>query len=370
MKSSIRSLRITLLLPLLSVSPAVADTPLGWINSGTTSAYTTTQGEFEFSLAGLAVNDTIDFINARDDLIAADRRLAGKSGDLDGHKIEAHYGITDTLSVFLRRQEHGLTVELGEINSVNLVDIDTELLTEQLAAGAKWTLYQGNLLNSDNRNSALSLELTAYQNQSDDFDVVIDEISFDNLQIFFRDPQTFSVAALEDSGWKARFIYSWPMLELGVASLWAGYGESEAESRTTSDLTSATLKRAFEQEFDIEESYFYLGASLNLQLTPRLPLSINYEYISISDSDFSRLPENPPAGLPGFLAASQSTEDANHTLNARISYWLSPQFNVSLTGNLYSNQFLGVLPHYNNPLSGSFSSLLYGYAGLELGYRF
>ena len=30
-----------------------ADTPLGWINSANMAAYTTTRGEFEFSLAGL-----------------------------------------------------------------------------------------------------------------------------------------------------------------------------------------------------------------------------------------------------------------------------------------------------------------------------
>lgn len=348
----------------------MADTPLGWINAGTTSAYTTTKGEFEFSVAALAVNDTIDFIDARDDLIAADRRLVGKSGDLDGNKIEAYYGITETVSVFLKKQEHSLTVELGEINSVNLVDIDTELVTEQFTIGGKWTLYQGNLLNPGNKNSALSLEIAAYQNQSDDFGVVIDEISLDNIAVFFRDPQTFSVANFEDSGWKARFIYSWPMQNLGVASFWAGYGESEAESVTTSDLTSATLKRFFEQEFDIEESYFYLGASLNIDITPRLPLSVNYEYISISESKFSQVPVDPPAGLPGFLSSNQAGEDANHTLNARISYWLTPQVNISLTGNLYSNQFLGVLPHYNNPLTGSFSSVLYGFAGIELGYRF
>ncbi|MDD9960250.1 MAG: hypothetical protein OXU66_15125, partial [Gammaproteobacteria bacterium] len=69
-----------------------ADTLLGWINAGNVSAYTTNQGKFELSLAGLAVNDSLDFLNIRDDLIANNQRLAGKSGDLDGFKFEMSYG--------------------------------------------------------------------------------------------------------------------------------------------------------------------------------------------------------------------------------------------------------------------------------------
>ncbi len=107
---------------LLHATGASGDTPLGWINNGTTSAYTTTRGELELSASIQAVNDTIDFLNVRDDLFANNQRLVGKSGDLDGFKLEAHYGITDFLSVFARHQEHELTVEcipsehMGPIN--------------------------------------------------------------------------------------------------------------------------------------------------------------------------------------------------------------------------------------------------------------
>lgn len=158
---------------------------------------------------------------------------------------------------------------------------------------------------------------------------------------------------------------------MNIASIWAGYGESKATSGTTSDLTSATFRNFFEQRFELEESYLDLGASLTMQLTQRLPLTISYEAINISDSNLEQFPENPPSQLPGFLsAANQSDEDINHTLRISLGYWLTPRFNVNLTGNLYSNQFLGLLPHYNNPLSGSFSTLPYGVAGIELGYNF
>jgi hypothetical protein len=108
-----------------------------------------------------------------------------------------------------------------------------------------------------------------------------------------------------------------------------------------------------------------------LQVTPRIPITISYEAISISDSNFIQFPENPSSALPGFLSgANQSSEDINHTLRVSVAYWLTRRLNISLSGNFYTNQFLGVLPHYNNPLSGSFSSLPYGFAGVELGYRF
>jgi len=243
----------TLLLFNLSPSPVHGDTPLGWINSGNQSAYTITKGEFEVNAAGLAVNESIDFLNIRDDLIANSQTLAGDSGNLSGSKFELHYGITEELAVFYRQQQHSLTVDLGAINSVQLVDIDDSLNTKSQAAGLKWTFYQANLLNPDNRRSAASLELSAYSNESDDFDVVLDEINLQNLSIFFRDPQTFSVAELEDTGWKTRFIYSWPLEQMGIASFWLGYGESTATSGTTSDVSSQTINKFFEQSFDLVE---------------------------------------------------------------------------------------------------------------------
>jgi hypothetical protein len=158
---------------------------------------------------------------------------------------------------------------------------------------------------------------------------------------------------------------------LGVASIWAGYGESQATSGTTSDLTADSIRQLFEQSLELKESYLYLGTSINVQITPRIPINISYETISISDSNFIQFPENPSSMLPGFLSgANQSSEDINHTLRVSVAYWLTRRLSISLSGNFYSNQFLGVLPHCNNPLSGSFSSLPCGFAGIELGYRF
>ena len=136
-------------------------------------------------------------------MIAASGRLEGDSGDLAGSKIELHYGVTEDLSIFYSRQQHSLTLDLGEISSVDLVDIDESLETPSQSARVKWTFYRSNLLNQDNRHSAASFEITAFQSESQNFDVVLEEIRLDNLTVFFGVPQTFSIANMEDEGWKS-----------------------------------------------------------------------------------------------------------------------------------------------------------------------
>jgi len=354
-----------------TASQVFGDTPLGWINNNTMSAYTTTQGELEISGSIHAVNEAIDFLDIREDLFANNQRLVGKSGDLDGTRFEAHYGITNYLSVFARQRQHELTVDLGDIASVNLVDISNSLDTTQQEIGLKWTLYEANLLEPDNRRTALSLQLTGYENETDDFDVVLDRIDLDNFTVFFTDPTTFAVSNMEDEGWTSRLLYTQSLADLGIGSLWLGYGESSATSGTSTNAVNGTVRRLFTQEFELEESYYYLGASINFNIKPRLVANLSYEYIYIADTEFSREPAVPPTQLPGFLSASGTTEeDGNHTLSARLSYWLTPQISASLSGNLYSNQFLGVLPHYNNPLGESFSTVPYGFIGGELAFRF
>lgn len=92
------------------------------------------------------------------------------------------------------------------------------------SAGLKWTFWRGNLLNTDNRVSAATLELSGSSNKTKDFDITVSEISLANLTVYFRDNATFSVAGMEDDSWKARLIYSWPFSAAAVATVWAGYG--------------------------------------------------------------------------------------------------------------------------------------------------
>jgi len=99
-------------------------------------------------------------------------------------------------------------------------------------------------------------------------------------------------------------------------------------------------------------------------------VSLSYEMIRVDDSDLTTVIEANSPFLPSFLRTSVSSEDINHTFNAKWSWWFSPKMNVSVSGSLFSNQFLGVQPHYNNPLSGDFFENPYGFVSVNLGVSF
>lgn len=370
--------RIALTLPSLLVAFGTsgtlqADTPLGWMNSDHLNAYTPGAMKLELTGSVLAVNDTIDFLDIRDDLLAGTRQLQGDSGDLDGERVEIQFGITSYLSAFYRRQQQSLALDLGEVRSINLLAVDDSLDTTSTAYGLKWNFYESG--NVDNTRSwyAASLEITRTENSTDNFAGTLDRITLNgDTSVLFTTPQTFRVDNMEDEGWQARLLYSFPMGTALTTSVWAGYAETEATSGTDSDMTAAFLAAAFRQKFTVEDQHGLIGAGLNWQVTPRMPLQLSYEYIRITNSDVTAVVNPSNVLLPSFLQANNvSAIDVsdNHTLRGSLTFWVTPRFNVSLTGKLFSNQFRGVIPHFDNPLSGSFSEKPYGYAGIQIGMQ-
>jgi len=370
---------LRLSLPLVAVLAlqggyAAADAPLGWLHNDHPSAYTLDAMRFDISLAALAVNDDIDFLDVREDLLAGTRKLVGDSGDLSGHKAEIQFGVHATLSVFYRRQQQDLTIELGDITSINLLALDDSLQTTSSAYGLKWNFYEAAYPDAARPWRTASLELTRTQNRTKDFTGTLNRITLDNnLTINFTQPQTFRVQDMDDDGWQARLLYSMPNSDRISSNFWIGYAETEASSGTGSDIVAPSLAPAFEQRFKVDDGKLLLGGGIHWQITPRLPLQLSYEYIRLNKTDVQVTANPSNVLLPSFLRAdnldSVDTRD-NHTLTGTLSYWASPQINVSLVGKLFSNQFLGIIPHYNNPLSGSFSEKPYGYAGLQVGVRF
>lgn len=370
-KKHATSLFAASLTAILQGNTAMADSPLGWIHSNNPSAFTIPALDFEATFAKIAVNETIDFLDIRDDLLAGTRKLEGDSGDLSGQRIELHFGLTSYLSAFYRRQEQDLKIELGEVSSINLLDIDNGLSTTATAYGLKWNFFEAGHTDDSRPWRAASLELTRTSNSTDDFEGAIDRITLSgNLTIDFSTPQTFRLQDMEDDGWQARVLYSTPFSNSFGTTFWAGYAENEASSGTGSSITSAFLAPAFEQSFNTEAKQILLGAALNWQITPRMPLQLSYEYLRINDSELTAITNPNNSLLPSFLRGnnvnSADTRD-NHSVRGSISYWVTPKVHASVIGNLYSNQFLGVIPHYNNPLSGSFSDNPYGFIGVQIG---
>ena len=364
---------LALAIAALTGSAAQADSPLGWVHTDHISAYTLNERTFELSLGALAVNEDLDFLDVREDLLAGTRQLEGDSGDISGNNLELHVGIMPWLSAYYRRQQSDLVIDIGEVRSINLLDLDDGLVTTSQSYGFKWAIFESGNFDRARPWGAVSLEVARTANKTDNFTGVLDRITLNsNLVISFTNPQNFEVDQMEDDGWLARLLYSFPVSPTLSATTWAGFAENEAQSGTRSDIPVPSLASAFEQSFKTDNSQLLLGASLVWQITPRMPLQLSYEYIRLNDSDLEVTSNPNNVLLPSFLRADNlgtvSAED-NHTLRGSLTYWITPQFTVSLTGKLFSNQFLGIIPHYTNPLSASFSDQPYGYAGINLGFR-
>jgi hypothetical protein len=134
-------------LVVISGTPVQADQPFGWIGNGHSSAYTLARGEFELSGNLLRVDDTIDFLNLRNDLLAGNQRLVGNSGDLDGKGGELRLGVWDSLELFYRQTDQDLVLNIGPVSSADIDNLDTQLRTEREAFGVKWVFYES--LNQD-----------------------------------------------------------------------------------------------------------------------------------------------------------------------------------------------------------------------------
>ncbi|HDZ08962.1 hypothetical protein [Pseudohongiella sp.] len=355
----------------LLASGVNAEQPFGWIGNGHTSAYTLGPGETELSGNLLLVDDTIDVLNFRDEFLAGNSRLIDNSGDLDGWRGELRLGIWRGLELFYRQQDQDLTLKVNQPASVNILDLSQGLSTRSTDWGAKWVFFESTAIDQTRPWTSAALELTHTENISDDFDGYLESFQFNaSTNIRFEPPQRFAMDRLRDEGWRARIIMTRPILPNVALSAWAGYGKSESSSGTSTEIDLQFLRDQFLQTFDLEENYLLLGASLSWQLLPRLPLQAGYEYIRIN-ARRQDINSSDSSLIPSFLRGNDLGNSAttNHTVYANINWWVTPRIHIGLGGKLFANQFVGVIPHYNNPLSGSFSDIPYGYAELKLGIR-
>lgn len=355
-----------------AASASAADEPTGWIGNDHMSAYTLDTGEFELSGGLSRVNETIDFLDLRDDMLAGNSRLIDNSGDLDGVFGEARLGIWRGLEVFYQRHDFDLTLKTSPTTRANIVELSNTLNTTKTSWGAKFVLYESEGSHSALGGSSFAVDLRRVASESDDFDGYIESFRIGaNSSVSFDPPERFAMNRLEDEGWQARLLYSNDIGSHSQFSVWAGYGESDAKSGTRTDIAFDFIADQFLQTFDIEETQYMAGASINLQGIPRLPIQIGYEYIKINKRD-AVIQSSNSSLIPSFLRGSniQNSADTNHTAYGTVSWWLTPHLYTSLSGKLFKNQFVGIMPHYNNPLSASFSETLYGYVTLSLGLKF
>ena len=370
--------RTTLLATAISLSTlslsglAQAQQPSGWIGNGHTSAYTLSAGEFELSGSLLRVDETIDFLDLREEVLANNNRLTGNSGDLDGSRGTLRVGIWRGMELFYSRQQQDLTLKVAPNSRVDIADLDEKLQTTSTSWGGKFVFYQAANPAPQRPWTSAALQVKYTENESDDFGGFLETLRFDaNITIQLDPPQRFSLDRLQDDGWQAQLIFTHGLGDRLALSYWAGYGEQDSSSGTSTEIEQTSLQNAFLQTFDVSEELLTAGVSLNWQITPRLPLQIGYEYINIRNRDAVINSSSSPL-VPSFLRGTNlnASADNNHTLYGSLNFWISPHIYTGIAGKLFRNQYTGIMPHFNNPLSGSFSDITYGHLELTLGVKF
>jgi hypothetical protein len=356
---------------LLFASLTFADRPFGWISHGSTDGYTPDQWSLEVNGSLMRVNDTLDFLNIRRDILADNPRLGGKTGDYAGYSGEIQFGVLPTLSVFYRHQQHDLTAQLTQPASLDLESVDTVLSTQRKSYGVEWAFFEAATKDKSSPWRSASLELATHKNTSDDFGASIQRISMDPRSIVeFRPPQRFAVNRMADDGWTAKVAMTHGLTETITGSAWISHARNHAGSGTESQIELSAIADALLQTFDLKERQWSAGASVHWSITPRLPVSVSYEYINITDRQLISTRGSTALTLPSFLRADNlTTETTNQVLHGSIDWWITPDVFVGVGGKLMSRQFLGILPHYNNPLSGSLSNVAYGFAELRFGIK-
>ncbi|ALO46434.1 hypothetical protein [Pseudohongiella spirulinae] len=356
-----------------SIAPTThAQQPTGWISNGHVSAYTLKPGEFELSGSALQVNDTIDFLNLRDDLLSGNSRLIDNSGDLSGTRGELRLGVWKGLELFYSRQQQDMTLKINPSSRANIIDLDDQLETTSTRWGARFVVFESGSNRQDRASSSLALQISRSENNSKAFGGFLQELRFNaNVVVTLDPPQYFSMDRLADDGWQSRLIYSTALGSNTTLSAWVGYGESDASSGTSTEIDNSTIQDAFLQTFDLSEKQYLAGFNLNFQQIPRLPVQLGYEYLNISNRDQNIVSSNSSL-LPSFLRGGNLADSAtsNHTAYGTVSWWATPHLYASLSGKVFRNQFVGIMPHFNNPLSASFSDTLYGFVELKLGFKF
>lgn len=347
---------------------------MGLVSIGHTNAYVLGLGAFEASWHSVSVNDTVDFLDLRKEILSGNSQLTGNTGDLTGNGKELRLGVGGGIELFYRESAQALTLNLAPVSSADIENLDNELSTRRKSYGFKWLFYDAVLQDLARPWSSVALQVTRSENRSDDFGGDLAGLRTSASGGVLFDPASrFALDRLQDNGWQARLVYSAAWSTDITTTLWAGYGSTQASSGTSWDVDIAFLRDALFQSFDSQQSTYMLGASVNWHLRPRLPVQFGYEYLAIrtsyehpitGNSSFSRY-------IPSFLRGDNLSrgDSKNHTVYGKASWWITPHLYIQAGGRLFSDQFNGLMPHYNNALSGGFANLPYGYAELSMGIK-
>lgn len=349
----------------LHPGPTFCATYPGWLVQDTPMAFTLKQGEGELTAQWLLVNSTIDFLDIRGNLTGGSKLFTDNSGDLNGGRFTFNLGVLPSIMVFYRGQKHEIVTEFGESHTFGSVNSDHGINTWSHEAGLRW-----NFLDVPAHALSFAIEGAWLKHTSRDFSFTFLRVDAGDTILQFSSPKEIRLSSLSDDGWRARLIGSILFGDTFLLNFWAGYESIDASSAVSTTISYEPIKKNFDRRYSIKEDQFHLGIGMIWQVLPRVPLEVYYDYLRLWRSEHA-------SGAPNTSTLSRYTnpegltpENSNHILTGKIGYWLTPNLNINFEGKLMTNQFLGIVPHYNNTITSRFFHQIYGYIGLGVGYAF
>ena len=358
--------RLMILISMLSIlipSQVKATGYPDWVFQDMASAFTLGKGVVELTGCYLVVNDTVDVFNIRDKELGDSRLLSGSIGDYSGFKGIFNYGLTNRLMLHYSYQYGDLDTSLGTSSTFEGLDSTDTLSTSSHNIG-----FRLNILSESRKAPALALEAAYLRHDSNDVRIGFTGIRAEEMTIHFADSQNIKMSNLNDDGFELKFLISKTMSRWITSTIWAGYSRYSADTKLSTSISF--IKDNFDRKFDMDEQVFSLGISLGIQFFKRMPIFLSYRYLTL-DRDIGTDTPLDTSMLARYTdPENMNKQDSNHIFSAKIVYWITPHINLNLDGQLFTNQFLGIVPHYGNPLTNRFFYNTYGYLGMGLGVIF
>ena len=342
-----------------------ATTYPGWLLQDTPVAFTPNQWEGEVTARWLLVNSTVDLLNVRGDITRRSQLFTGNSGDLNGGRLTFDLGVLPSVMVFYRGQYHEIVTEFGKSHTFGGIHSDHGIDTWSHEVGLRWNFLQIPL-----KGMAFAIEGAYLRHTSRDFSFSFLTVNAGDTMVQFSKPKEIRLSGLSDDGWRVRIVGSKVLGDTSCLNLWLGFESFRASSAISTTINYEPIKRNFDRRFDINESQWHMGIGIIWQVAPRVPIELQYEYLRLSRSE--RATGAPNTSILARYTNPQglTPENSNNILTGKIGYWLTPNLNINLEVKFMSNQFLGIIPHYNNTITSRFFHKPYGYMGIGVGYAF
>jgi opacity protein-like surface antigen len=350
---------VCFLMPLMSEAQIYPD----WVFQDVPSAYTLRRGFLELTGKYLLVNDTVDIFDIREEEIDQRALFAATIGDYSGFQGIVNYGLFDRLMLHYSYQNADMDTTLGTSSTFRNLESTTSLNTRSHDIRVRLSLFsEGPTL------PALALEGGYRMNSSDDAAISFTGVRSGATTVDFLERQNIQGSDMEDRGFEVKLLAS-KTFGIVTPTVWLGFERYTADTRISTSIPIASIRDNFDRTIETDEDVYSAGLGLGIRLWRRMPVFLSYRYLTVNKDVETDQPINT-SFLARFSNPGQDDEDTNHVFTGNLLFWVTPRINLNLSGVVYTNHFLGIVPHFDNPFTNRFLENMYGYLGVGVGVVF